>query len=203
MATETPTTTTDDRPSDFTLLTPSDWVRIRLGDEHRAGDVDRLVGELTRTHPQRDSVAPQVRAMVESRLRSAGQEDGAIEVHLSFSRLATDQGDLPLAASMLVHLAPFPPGSTTAELLTSYAASGRGAGAVVEHDCGPSGRREWTTTTPVDDKVRAESLVVQRLLPSPDSSVYVLLTFSTPLLALSDPMRELFDAISESFRWIW
>lgn len=191
-----------DRPTDFTFLTPSDWVRIRLGDAERAADVDRLVSELTRTHPQRDSVAPQIKAMVESKLRSAGQEDGAIEVHLSFSRLPTDQGDLPLAASLLVHLSPFPPGSTTAELLTSFAASGRGAGEVVAHDSGPTGRREWNTTTPVDEKVEAQTLVVQRLLPSPDSSVYVLLTFSTPLLVLSDPMRELFDAISESFRWI-
>ena len=127
-------------PTDFTFLTPSDWVRIRLGDAERAGDVDRLVSELTRTHPQRDSVAPQIKAMVESKLRSAGQEDGAIEVHLSFSRLPTEQGDLPLAASLLVHLSPFPPGSTTAELLTSFAASGRGAD--------PHPRRIWLAEEP-------------------------------------------------------
>ena len=57
-------------------------------------------------------------------------------------------------------------------------------------------------TLAVHLSIHAIADVVQRLLPSPDSTVYVLLTFSTPLLVLSDPMRELFDAISESFRWI-
>ena len=191
-----------DRPTDFTFLTPGDWTRIRLGDDERPGDIARLVEELMRTNPERDSVGPQVRAMVESKLRSAGQEDGAIEVHLSFSRLPTDLGDLPLAASLLVHLAPFPPGSTTQELLTGFAATGRGAGEIVPHDSGPTGRREWTTRTAVDESLDAETLVVQRLLPSPDGTVYVLLTFSTPLMALADQLRDLFEAVTESFRWI-
>jgi hypothetical protein len=189
----------EDPPSDFTFLTPSDWFRLRLGDDERAGDVDRLVRDLTRHHPERDSVAPELRAMIESRTRSAGQEDGAIELHLSFSQ----QDGLPLAAALLVHLSPFPPGSTTRELLSSYAAGGRGAGEVVAHGTGATGRREWTTRTRVDDSVEAESLVVQRLFPSPDSSVYVMLTLSTPLVVIADQMRELFDAICDSFRWIW
>lgn len=191
-----------DRPSDFTFLTPGDWFRIRLEEPELSADVDRLVGELLARHPERDSVAPQVRAMIEARTRSAGQEDGALELHLSFTRLSTEQGDLPLAAALLVHLAPFPSAVTTRELLTSFASRGKGEGSIVNHDSGPTARREWRSRTALDERTEAETLVVQRLFPAPDASAYVLLSLSTPLVAIADPMRELFDAMCDSFRWI-
>jgi hypothetical protein len=184
---------------DFAFLSPDDWARIRLDDEtSRRADIDRLVDRLMRHNPQRDSAAPEVRAMLETRTRTAADGDGAVEMYFSFSQVE----GVPRAAGLVVYLLPVPHRSTTRELLTSYVAGGRGSAEVVEHPTGPAARRIGTRHAPLTETVETENLNVQWMLPSPDGTTYALLSFSTPLVALAEPLGDLFDAVAESFHWV-
>lgn len=45
--------------------------------------------------------------------------------------------------------------------------------------------------------------MLQRLFVTPDASGPVMLTFSTPMLELCAEKTLLFDAIADSFHWVW
>jgi hypothetical protein len=186
-------------PRDFTFVLPDDWARIRLGRRDRKGDIDRVVDLVTGRRPDRDSLAPQVRRLLEETTERV--DPGAVELYLSFS---APQG-YPIACSMTVTLSQQAElGVTAEEVLAGFLTVGgrdadRSAGLHLGHPCGRVARMVPATV----EGSRFDTLVVQHAFVIPGTTEFVLLDFSTPLLPLAEAMSALFDAVARSFTWVW
>ncbi|MDP5183496.1 hypothetical protein QOZ88_12695 [Blastococcus sp. BMG 814] len=186
-------------PRDFTFAVPGDWVRIRvLDDAQRDADVRRIAQAVTRGRPDRDRLMPQVARVLHEAV-AARTDSRTVEVHLP----VLQKGAPPVACALAVGVVPprdgDRPGGEDAAFL---AAAGTGATAeVVDLACGPVARLRRRTSAPAPDGRRVETAVVQYQHPLPGGG-FVLLSFSTPLLELLDPLTALFDAVAGSFRWL-
>ncbi|MGY1718941.1 hypothetical protein ACI8AG_07830 [Blastococcus sp. SYSU DS0552] len=192
--------TTALRPRDFTFAVPGDWARIRVLDEaRRDADVRRIARAVTRGRPDRDRLMPQVARALHG-AAAARSDSHTVEVHLP----VLQDGAPPIACALAVGVVPprpagDRPGAAEAAFL---AAGGAGAAAeVVELAAGPVARLRRRTQAPAPDGRLLETAVVQYQHPMPGGG-YVLLSFSTPLLELLEPLTALFDAVAGSFRWL-
>ncbi|MGY1723574.1 hypothetical protein [Blastococcus sp. SYSU DS0533] len=186
-------------PRDFTFAVPGDWVRIRVLDGvQREADVRRIARAVTRGRPDRDRLMPQVARLLHDAV-AARSDSRTVEVHLPVFQ----EGAPPVACALAVGVVPprdgEPPGAEEAAFL---AAVGPGtSGEVVELVCGPVARLRRRVLVPAPDGRRVETAVVQYRHPLPGGG-FVLLSFSTPLLELLEPLSALFDAVAGSFRWL-
>jgi hypothetical protein len=201
--TETTTPTDADgrrrAPRDFTFVVPDDWFRLRLHDDHRQRDTDALVELLTAKRSDRDSLGPELREMVRNMTRFVDQH--SIELYLSLTAV----GGFPVACSLTVTLVEEHPDRLGAHdvVLEFVAATSSVESSSGELDGLPTGRRERRLPAKIDSQHSYDSIVVQHLLPIPGTTGFVLLDFSTPLVAVREPMIAIFDAIASSFRWVW
>ncbi|MCF6743708.1 hypothetical protein E9529_05345 [Blastococcus sp. KM273128] len=186
------------RPRDFTFAVPGDWARIRvLDDAERDADVRRIARAVTRGRPDRDRLMPQVARVLLDAV-AARVESHTVEVHLP----VLEEGAAPLACALAVGVVPPVADRAGAEEAAFLAAANPGEQAdVVELACGPVARRRRRVPVPAPDGRRVETAVAQYHHPVPGGG-FVLLSFSTPLLVLLDPLTALFDAVAGSFRWL-
>lgn len=188
-------------PRDFSFVTPEDWYCIRVFEpKERKQDVDRLVDLLTRSRPDRDSLAPQVRGFLEAAI-DAYADRTTVEIYLSMLRMES----IPIGCALVVNVLPPTPldaASTRAAFIATAAGSSGQSGAIeVEGAPVPWARRR--TRADIDGTHRYDTEVVQYHYTIPGSAGAVMLSFSTPQIALVDPLRAVFDAVAHSFRWVW
>jgi hypothetical protein len=179
---------------DYSLVVPADWSRLDLtAADSGAAQVRRLVRRLAGSA----DLQAQLRRELVEHLEAACAEArgrGGVDLYLS---TAGPSGTL-VAASLLVTVTPQRVGAQHAATALADAL-GEGGGAVVEiggRRAVRSVREELPGDLPTDGR---RSLVVQYAFVMPE--VVVMLSFSTPVPALAEPLTVLFDAVAETFRW--
>ncbi len=196
-------------PSDYRLLLPDGWFRVRIDPEGRERSVDALVD---RKFAGVDN-APHLKRQLRDELLTQATEayrDGGIELYLSLQQA----GPLTIPASLLITLLRPAPGTAlpdTAELARRLSAGMEGETTVTELAAGTAVRVRRVTGQPntpappgaagSPDEV-LPSVTVDYQLPVPGAEAHLLLTFSTPLLQIADAMVELFDAVAGSLTWL-
>lgn len=187
-------------------MLPEGWFRILLDPEHREQSVSAL---LERQFKGVDD-APHMRRMLRKELLDRAVEaftEGGIELYISLQ----SAGALTIPASLLITLIPPREHGSTRLSPQDLAADFRGEGvtvSTVEMAAGTAVRRRLDPEAAAPARTHAEgddyalpSVTVDYQLPVPHSDMYLLLTFSTPLVQIADAMTELFDAIAGSLVW--
>ncbi|MCX4989243.1 MULTISPECIES: hypothetical protein [unclassified Streptomyces] len=200
-------------PSDYQLLLPDAWFRVALEPERRRQSVDALVNR------QFDGVdnEPRLRRLLRQELLERATnafDQGGIELYISLQRA----GSLTIPASLLITL--IPPRNPGAELPSlreladeleaegrqgrtvsmSELAAGMAMRVRVDPDA-PAVHPTDPTTSGEADIDALPSMTVDYQLGVPRSDMYLLLTFSTPLVQIADAMVDLFDAVAGSLSW--
>ncbi|MBB0243119.1 hypothetical protein FNQ90_03080 [Streptomyces alkaliphilus] len=193
-------------PTGYRLITPAEWYRIPLeSEERRERSVRALVD---RTHPNRDEAAGPRRELRDllDHLTTRAAAGGGLELHLSTQTLL----GVPLPVSLLVTVESPDPGESleiSAELL-ARGLRRRHPEAEVTVVALPAGesvrvRREELPKDAEELGYPADrtTVVLTHYLPVPGTGAHLLLTFSTPLIELADPLLEMCDAIAASLLW--
>jgi hypothetical protein len=190
------------RPRDYRILVPAGWFLVGLTSDRLERSVRALVNRQFRGVDHQPALR---RDLIETLLREAEQarRAGGIELYV-----ATDAvGPLPLAASLVVTLLPDIPtpfGALSPPDWCEYLLSQGEDASLVELPAGTAVRSRRRGEPRPDDQLRntlpTTSLDVR--VPVPNSSHYLLLSFSTPVEPLADAFVELFDAIATSLRWV-
>lgn len=182
----------------LTLVTPEDWYRLPLLEEER---LRRSAGELVdRQFRGKDDRPTLRRELVEALLEQAhrAREGGAVDMYLSHLPI----GGVPLALSLVVTLLPFPAQTTALEDLAPGFDDDGVQATVVELPSGRALRRQ--RVEPMDAPGLAvsqlDTLLVDYVLPGPDDTA-LMLTFSSPLVAVAEALAELFEAVAGTVRW--
>lgn len=179
---------------DYRLVVPADWSRLDLtAADSGAAQVRRLVRRLAGSADDQAQLRRELVAHLETACAEA-KGRGGVDLYLS----AGGPSGTLVAASLLVTVTPQHVG---AEHAVAAVADVLGEGGAAVVDIGGrravrSVREELPGDLPTDGR---RSLVVQYVFVMPE--VVVLLSFSTPVLALAEPLTALFDAVAETFRW--
>lgn len=184
------------------LVTPDGWWRIPLPDAAaRRRSVTRLVERQFRGVDDQ----PLLRRSVAEELAGAAEAaaaGGGLEMYVATDVVA----GVPLSASLVVTAVAAPRGlatASTASLARRIAEDGAGEVAVVDLPCGPAVRHRrvgpWAETRALG--APDDSVAVDYLLPVPGDGGWVVLSFSTPLVPLAEPMADLFEALASTARW--
>ncbi len=189
-------------PSRLTIVTPEDWYRLPLLEEPA---LKRAAAEYAGRQFRGKDDRPTLRRELTDALLAEAQrarEGGAVDMYLS----GLPVGGVPVAISLVVTLVPFP--SSGAASLDEWAPEFDDDGVqatVVELPAGRAVRRQ--RVDPVDLGTLAEpgtppldTLLVDYLLPGPGETA-LLLTFSSPLVAVAEALAELFEAVAGTVRW--
>jgi hypothetical protein len=196
-------------PTDYRLLLPEGWFRVRIEPELRERSVDALIN---RQFEGVDNAPHLKRQLRESLLAQAAAafRGGGIELYLSLQQA----GAFTIPASLLVTFLPQPPGenqSTVQDIAARLSADDELEVSVVELSSGPAVRTRRSTGQPdrpappgipgsTDEALPSVTLDYQ--LPVPRAGASLLLTFSTPLVQIEDAMVQLFDAVAASLVWV-
>lgn len=180
---------------DFTILTPSDWYRIPLGDPDRRV---RSVNALVERQFKGVDDQPVLKRETAATLTGAAQEaadNGGLVLYVSTQRIL----DVPLPASLLVTLMP-----SVGDALDAARALASGSGEIGLRDLAAGrsvrARRESRSKESAQLGSTLTDTLLQYYIPVPGEPEMLLLSFGTPLEPLADAMVELFDAVAESVR---
>jgi hypothetical protein len=195
-------------PTDYRLLLPEGWFRVRIEPELRERSVDALINRQFEGVDNAPHIKQQLRDSLLAQATAAFQ-DGGIELYLSLQKA----GALTIPASLLITLLPQKSdGQLTAQdIAVRLSADEDLEVSVVEFSSGPAVRTRRSTgqsDCPAppnmpgapDETLPAVTLDYQ--LPIPAADAWLLLTFSTPLVQIADAMVELFDAVAASLAWV-
>ena len=179
----------------YGLVVPGDWWRLDLTTPDRGrAQVRRLVRRLAGTADAHARLRRELVEHVDAMCADAAGR-GGVDLYLS---TGGPSGTL-VAASLLVAVLPRPGGAEEAVPAVSAALREDGGAVVVEIGSHRAVRRARQVQPDALAPDGRRSLVVQYAFVLPE--VVVLLSFSTPVLALADPLTGLFDAVAETFRW--
>lgn len=190
-------------PSDYTLIVPDGWFQIKLDPEFRDRGIIALADQQFRGIDN----APHLKEELMSRLQKRAKESfkaGGIELYIS----TMTAGPLPLASSLLVTLLPPDrgPGATTPhDLVAGLTADDAGADVrVVALPAAGQAVREHRREVAVPGEQLGNTLpttTVTYHVPVPATPAWLMLTFSTPMEPLVEPMVELFDTVAGTLQW--
>jgi hypothetical protein len=186
------------RPRDYQILVPDGWFRISLDGAARYKAITTLVNRQFRGL---DNV-PQLKLDTRKALRhvaDAAYANGGIEMYVA---LQTATG-FPLPASLIVSLTPpheDPAAAVTPDRLAGSLAGQGGEVTLVDLRAGQAVRVRHPDTGSSGQPGLEYRLDMH--VPVPDSSSYLILSFSTPMNPLADPMTDLFDTIASTLRWV-
>lgn len=185
------------RPSDYRLIVPEGWFRIPLDPGSRESAIKYLVDQQFRRLEGVSSLKHQAREQFAKMAQSA-YLNGGMELYISLQSAA----GLPLSASLVVTLTPLHHQEDVAvppERLAEVLAPRSDEVTIADLPAGPAVRTRRRLPGP-DGQPPITNLDVH--IPVPESSAYLVLSFSTPLAPLADAMVGLFDSISETLRWV-
>jgi hypothetical protein len=186
-------------PRHLSFVTPSTWWRIPLPDpDARRRSVEALVkrqfAALDDQLLLRRSASDEIAAAAEAAAANSG-----LEMYMSTELI----GGVPLGISLVVTW--IPAAETTGGLPALAAQFGENGDetTVLELPVGRVVRRRRTARPPEADRLGAvdDSVLVDFLVPSPADDGFILLSFSTPLLPLAEPLAELFEAVASTAQW--
>jgi len=196
-------------PRGYQLIVPQGWYRIVLDEKHRERGVRTLVDQQFRGLDNQPVLHREATQMLLD-LTADAAAGGALEMYLSLIA----EGPVLLAGSLLVTYAPAtrsrdqeilaPSAADLTELAAVLDEAGSAADpfTVVELPSGPALRRQ-TGVTDVEYQGEAapEAFEVEYMVPVPGTGAFLVLTFSTPLLAIQDAIAGLFDVVAQSLRF--
>jgi hypothetical protein len=173
-------------PRDYAVTVPNSWALIPL--EH--GDRDKAIGALIRRQFAEVPDAANVKAALRRHLTDlaeAAWQAGGIEFYLSLMKA----GPVPLAASLLITLIPpAPSGPVPAQAVAEEAKTRDRSARIMQMAGGTCVRAETS----------AADLSFYFLVPG--SGAWLLLAFAGPDGPLGPAMKELFEAIAGTLRWV-
>lgn len=183
-----------DLPFGLSLRIPRSWYEFDVERATRTAEVSRLVDTRVAAEPalapHRSDLIKALREVAELALRQ-----GAV-----FCAVMTDEQ--LLATLMVFHTPGMPDGNTVETIAAGVVASppqkdgpAWRAVRIVELATGPAVR-----VTGVDSH-DFDSVVMHTLLPGPDGDGVVDLVLASPHVGLTEPMLDLFDAISATLAW--
>jgi len=183
--------------ADLTFAIPADWFAIRLPREQVAAD--ELAADLAARLPGTGESAKMLQVLASNLVEACA----ALDVLCGYATILSVPGGL-LPASMVVST--WPAGGKTLEEIGAGLAPAQGAPAappaLVTLPAGPAARierlREWGGAP---DSRHSVSLIVQYVIQVPGTSQVVLLTFSTPAMALAARLRLLFHGMACTMRF--
>jgi hypothetical protein len=184
------------RPGDYRLIVPEDWFRIDLEPGTREPAIVRLVDRQFRGT---DNIPRLKRQAREQFLHTAQNAylNGGIELYISLQRAA----GFPLSASLVVTLTPPHEDDRVTVTLERLAETLANDGEVTFADL-PAGKAVRVRRDPPGRQEQPPITNLDIYVPVPESSAYLMLSFSTPLGPLADAMAGLFDSIAATLRWI-
>ncbi|MGH3165272.1 MAG: hypothetical protein ACRDN0_05180 [Trebonia sp.] len=176
-------------PRDFIVLLPPGWVRIPLDGRERARAIALATAKVASLpEPQRSAVRERLVQMIKAGLRQARQA-GGIDILMSLA----ERNGVPIPASCLVSYvdegAPIP-----MDMLADNLATEGGDAKLVTIAGRPAVRYRHMDEPPVTR--------LDYMMTIPGKSGMLTLAFSTPLEPLAEPLVVLFDAITETLRWV-
>lgn len=186
-------------PRDYRLMMPAaGWTRIALDPEIWPRRIQVLVDKKFRGIDNAPHLKAEMRGDLERRCQDAW-EKGGIELYLG----SMDIVGVPVSASLLVTLIPRPAGQPRATLeamALGLAAEGRDA-RVTDLPAGKALVQTYKTPPQPGDGSKFPNTHYDVLFDVPRTSSQLLLSFSTPVEPLAEPLVELFESIALSFVW--
>jgi hypothetical protein len=186
-------------PRDYRLMIPAHgWTRIALDPEVWPRRIQAMVDKRFRGIDNAPHLKAEMRGDLERRCQEAW-EKGGIELYLG----SMDVAGVPVSASLLVTLIPRPAGQPRATLeamALGLAAEGRNA-RVTDLPAGKALVQIYKTPPRPGDGSTFPNTHFDVLFDVPRTSSQLLLSFSTPVEPLAEPMVELFESMALSFVW--
>lgn len=198
------------RVVDVRMVLPDHWWRIPL---HSAQARERSVDRLVERQFAGIDNQPQLRADARKQLLAQAQSAADSDGHLLALCLLEIQG-VPVPASLVVHWidVPVDPETTPndgslllglqAELQPASTAEPDFALDLARVAAGNVLRRVYKCPAELDGAEPVPALVVDYWVERPDGAGLVQLAFATPMVAVREPMLELFDAIASALYWV-
>jgi hypothetical protein len=193
-------------PPRFTVTVPANWYPLDLDPRSRTDSIARLVE--SRIGSGREPAVRQLRRELTAMLRQYARQ--AASHRATYAALMYQVVDgVPLSASLLIAVGVAPEDASGAPMLTPGALGAvLGEGAAVSSDfatlAGPAVRvvrQEPLQGVAGSSGAPVSSVEVQYALAVPGTELVLVMTFSTPNVALAEPLGELFDAIARTLEW--
>lgn len=186
-------------PARVSLLAPDDWFRLPLVEDDALQRAVRTV--VDRQFAGIDNQPLLRREAIDALLARgrAARANGGIDMYLSFA----PTGGMPLALSLVVSLLPVPPHVGSLRALAEELGTPGSSAVVVELPFGPAVRRQRVDAVDASEigaPGEQEAVLVDYTLLGPDGTM-LLLSFSSPLVAVADALAELFEAVAGTVRW--
>lgn len=188
-------------PRDYRIATPEGWERIILDSDLWDPVIARVVDKEFRGVDNAPHLKAQMRDMLRAQA-AAAKANGGLELYLSLMRLA----NMPLPGSLVVTFVP-PRGDSAppplSDLAMQYAAAGENV-RMMDFPAGPALRRKWQEA-PNPAEQAGNTRPVAHLdiqFQVPGSGAFLLLSFSTPMIELTEALDGLFESIASTLRWV-
>lgn len=182
----------------LTLLIPDDWYRLPLTDDEV---LRRAVAAVVDRQFRGIDNQPLLRREATDALLRQGRsarDNGGVDLYLSHESV----GGIPLAVSLVVSLVPLPPGEPSLHAVARELALPGATVAVVDLPAGGAVRRQRVDAAGAGElgAPQQESVLVDYALLGPAGTM-LLLSFSSPIVAVADALAELFEAVAGTVRW--
>ena len=197
----------DEAPSlevanEFRIAAPANWFRLDLDPRTYRANIRKMIDQRLGSGPDYEDSRRELFELLE-RFTSAAIAQGAVQAFLLSDRI----GDRPMAASLVCTVTATPGMPVLDDVAAGLrAAARRGAYSEVKIVELPAGLCVRTLSRrkadlPDTSAPTVEVETVQHFFVVPGRDALLLLSFSTPDLALSDAFGELFDAMAASLTW--
>ncbi|MEV4088390.1 hypothetical protein AB0J43_49840 [Nonomuraea fuscirosea] len=188
-----------DLPFGFTVRVPESWYALDVWRAGRTGDLARLVDARVAAEPvlapHRPVLLKVLREVADVAARNGAVFGAAMTDHVE------DVGTV-LATLMVLHTQGRAGGDTVEEIAAGVVAVPPTPGTPVWRDVGivelAAGRAVRVTGV---EPGEIDSVVMQTLVPVPGGHGVLDLVIASPHLSLTEPMLDLFDAISATLAW--
>jgi hypothetical protein len=194
------------QPSAFQLRVPESWLEFDIWRATRTGDLARMVDARIAETPQ----LRRYRGALLKALRQAAEEaerSGALYC-AAMSEMVEDSGMLAAIGMVFKTDGAPEPADNTAETIAGQVS------AVAQREGTAEWRRVEVVEIPAGRAVRVygidavdfgsqtvDCVVMQTLIPFPDGSAVLNIALTSPQVELTEPMLDLFDAISSTLSW--
>lgn len=176
------------------IVTPGDWADLDLDPSTRHRSIARAVRRAVSTNPGLTAHAVRLISLLDDVARQAADVGGFF-----CSSLVLSSDDGPVVANVLMQLF----SDEEADDVSADEACARLADAVSRDPAWAGADVSVASLAAVGPAVRvvvaAGGVCVQYLVPAPDSSEYVVLTFTSPSAPYAEAFVELFDSMAASF----
>jgi hypothetical protein len=190
-------TTTAGVPTDIRFTTPGDWVALHL--PHTEAEVTAVVDRLVARDPELESRRPLVEAVLRG-LSEASRVANCLYAGGAFLPLPGG----PLPVTLLVNALPLvaigdPPDLARAAAAIDSDGHRHHSSAEVDLPCGPAARIEWLQAAQLASSgTEVMSFFTQYVVTPRDTAMVLVLTFSSPAVAIADRLQKLFRDIAAS-----